>query len=89
MKKYGFEIPYLERCLDANMHNYTTTTYYLLFKKSNKAVSKHATNPCPSTRNNETFSNRKFIIDDLSDDSFMFPDKTITSQNEADSKLVF
>jgi serine/threonine protein kinase len=87
MKKYGFDIAYLERCLDANMHNYTTTTYYLLFKKSNKAVSKHATNPCPSTRNNEVVSNRKFIIDDLSDDSFMFPDKTITTNNEIDGKL--
>lgn len=32
MKKYGFDLSYLEKWLDANMHNYTTTTYYLLLK---------------------------------------------------------
>lgn len=34
MSKEGFDIRYIERCLDANKHNHCTTTYYLHLKKS-------------------------------------------------------
>lgn len=79
MKKYGFDIAYLERCLDANMHNYTTTTYYLLLKKHGKVAQKVEDG---STRNKEVVNTKKFIVDDLSDDSFMYPDKSNTSYND-------
>lgn len=33
MKSQGFDSGYIERWLDANKHNHTTTTYYLNHKK--------------------------------------------------------
>lgn len=34
MEKQGFELTYIEKWLDANKHNHTTTTYYLYLKKA-------------------------------------------------------
>lgn len=36
MNKFGLDVEYSSKCIDANKHNHLTTTYYLLLKKTIK-----------------------------------------------------
>ena len=87
MKKYGFDIAYLERCLDANMHNYTTTTYFLLIKNNKKSGVKKEN--LKKSSNKKQKADNKFVLDNLSDNSLMYPnDKNISDNGNNSRQLI-
>lgn len=85
MKKQGFEPGYIEKWLDANKHNHATTTYYLYHKKlklnneleiveetkssEKKALKQLMDDPAANII-------EEFLVDDMSEDSFLMPDKS-------------